>query len=666
LPVADLSSILAAMRSTTNDNVESRGHLLAERMVRAPLDFLAVLAAAVVVILPIADLISARLFYKPILQAGSFVDHSVLVLAFVAAALASLDRRQLALGRVEGNGRRKSGIIVQGFESLSEVFATITEAALFWASLSFVFIGFDPSESVWGTSLRVFAASIPLSFFLMTVFSIAWSGQRFGKAIVGRSAAALGVLLGSILAVSSIGNLWGALLPSTPNFLGILSAAVGGFVHAWIVPLILLYLVSAAFGAPIFTILGGIATLLYVGSGGVIENAPSEAYRLLLGGSISALPLFGLAGLLLAGSGAGKRLVAVFREFFGWVRGGEAIATVLACAFFSTFTGINGVTILALGGLLLTILSESGMSEDRARGLITSSGDIGLLLPPSAAVIVYAVNAEFSYKEGSAFDVTQLFIGALIPGLLLIIGMAGAGVLLSPSRKSGFERRAFNGKRAISALGPAALELLVPLFAVVLFFTGLASLREIAAFSVLYIVIVETVIKREFDLKALLDVLRKAMPIIGGTLIVIASARGLAYYVIDSGITSSFTSWIQARVTSPIVFLLALNVFLLLVGCIMDLYSAILVVSPFVIPLGIAFGINPIHLGVIFIMNLCIGFLTPTVGMNIFLASYAFRKPVMAIVKDTLPFLGVQAVILLIITYVPWLSTGLLRIFGRQ
>jgi tripartite ATP-independent transporter DctM subunit len=549
---------------------------------------------------------------------------------------------------------------------VAEAFAVTSQAALAWASFSLVFLVFDSGESVWRIPLRVFVAVIPLGFFLMTGFAIAKAGKGRRNVVAHRLFALLGLVLGSLLASSSISTLATSLFGSSPAFLTGMAEAVAGFVRAGTLPLVLFFIASAAFGAPIFTVLGGIATLFYVASGGVIENAPSEAYRLLLGGSISALPLFGLAGLILAASGAGGRLVAVFREFFGWVRGGEAIATVLACAFFSTFTGVNGVTILALGGLLLAILSKSGMKEDRARGLITASGDIGLLLPPSAAVIVYAVNAQFAYKDGAAFDVTQLFIGALLPGLLLVLGMGAAGVILSPGKGADHSRKPFDPRAALSALKPAALELLVPLFAVVFFFTGMASLREIAAFSVLYIVIVESLVKREFGLRSLVAVLRKAMPVIGGTLIIIAAARGLSYYVIDSDVTTAFSAWIQARVSSPLVFLLALNVFLLLVGCIMDLYSAILVISPFVIPLGAIFGIDPVHLGVIFIMNLCIGFLTPSVGMNIFLASYAFRKPVVQIVRETWPFLLVQVAILLVITYVPWLSTGLLTLLGPK
>jgi tripartite ATP-independent transporter DctM subunit len=296
---------------------------------------------------------------------------------------------------------------------------------------------------------------------------------------------------------------------------------------------------------------------------------------------------------------------------------------------------------------------------------VTASGDIGLLLPPSAAVIVYAVNAQFAYKEGAAFDVTQLFTGALLPGLLLILGMAAAGVIMSPRRDKTTTAHAFDPKAAFGALKPAMLELLVPAFAVFFFFTGMANLREIAAFSVIYIVVIEALVKREFNAKSLLEVVKRALPIIGGTLVIIAAARGLSFYVLDSDVPAAFTAWIQARVTSPIVFLLALNVFLLAVGCLMDLYSAILVVSPFVIPLGIAFGVHPVHFGVIFIMNLCIGFLTPTVGMNIFLASYAFRKPVAQIVRETWPFLLVQLGVLMVITYVPWLSTVLLSLVAK-
>jgi tripartite ATP-independent transporter DctM subunit len=329
---------------------------------------------------------------------------------------------------------------------------------------------------------------------------------------------------------------------------------------------------------------------------------------------------------------------------------------------------------------LAGVLTESGgLSEDRSRGLITASGDIGLLIPPSAAVIVYGVNAQFLYGPSENFSMVSLFKGALVPGILLIAAMCAIGVFMSPRRaskagtKAGAavglsptegstgrrlaEARVFDPAAAFGALRPAALELLVPVAAIILYFTGFASLREIGALSVLYIAIVESLVKRELGFRGLVSALGKAFPIVGGTLMIIAAARGLSFYLIDADIPAAFTTWIQAMVSSKFVFLLLLNLFLIAVGCLMDIFSAILVVSPFLIPLGIAFGIPPVQFGVIFIMNLLLGFLTPTVGMNIFLASYTFKKPVSRIVRDVWPFLIVQAAVLLLVTYVPGLST---------
>ena len=624
---------------------------------RLPIEIVAVASIVVIVLLPLIDLVLSRLFWSGIPVEAQVVDHAVLALAFLAASLASLDRRHLALGRPAREGwRRIAGLVAQAV-------AVTVQTSLFWAALSLTFTGFDAGASVWIIPTRLLAAFMPLGFLLMAAFTVYRAGRidADGSRTTGAGAASLaaaaGLILGSLLAVSSVRNLAQALLGSAPPALESLSAAVQTAVHAGLIPLAALIVAAALFGAPIFTVLGGLAVILFVGAGSYIELASSEAYNLLRSTSISALPLFSIAGLLLADSGAGKRLVAVFRELFGWVRGGEAIVAVLACGFFSTFTGVNGVTILALGGLLVGVLVESGGFKDgAARGLVTASGDIGLLLPPSAAVIVYGVNAQFIYGDASAFDVTALFRGALLPGALLVTAMAAAGVIAAPHRAPE-DRRSFQPRAALGALKPAALELLVPLLAVLLFFTGFASLREIGAFCVLYIAVVETLVKRELSLRGLFDVLRRALPIIGGTLIVIAAARGLSFYIIDANVPAAFTSWIQARVSSPIVFLLALNLFLLLVGCLMDIFSAILVISPFVIPLGMAFGINPVHFGVIFIMNLCIGFLTPTIGMNIFLASYAFKRPIAEVVKEVWPYLLVQVAVLLVITYVPGLTT---------
>jgi tripartite ATP-independent transporter DctM subunit len=628
------------------------------RALRAGLIAIASLSALVVIVLPVLDLVLDRIFWKGIAAAGALADHGTFVLAFAAAALASLDKRHIALG----SGLERRGIL-SFFTAFGGLVAASTQTCLFWAALSFTLTGFDTAAKVWIIPTQAIVAIMPLCLGLMTAFTVRDSGPQASR----RIAAILGIALGSILASSSIRNFAGAAFAGSggavPAWLASLAAVTQSFVARYGLFLGIAMALTVPFGAPIFTILGGFACLLFVGSGSYIELASSEAYDLLKGGSISALPLFGMAGILLAESGAGKRFVAVFREFFGWFRGGEAIAAVLACAVFSTFTGINGVTIVALGGILATVLSEAGgLSESRSRGLVTASGDIGLLLPPSAAVIVYGVNAQFLYGPGEGFTIISLFKGALVPGILLVGAMCAAGVYLSPKRSgvasvSARPARSFDGRAALKAVKPAALELLVPIAAIILYFTGFAGLREIGALTVLYIAIVESVVKRELGPRKLVGALGKAFTIVGGTLIIIAVARGLSFYLIDANMPAAFAGWITSRVDSRFLFLLLVNLFLIVVGCLMDIFSAILIVSPFLIPLAQSFGVGAVQFGVIFITNLLLGFLTPTVGMNIFLASYTFHKPVSRIVRDVWPFLLVQVAVLLLVTYVPALST---------
>jgi tripartite ATP-independent transporter DctM subunit len=624
------------------------GRPLTGRLARGALDALALASVAALVILPLADLVAARLLWRGIVGADAIANHAVLVLAFISAGLASLDRRHLALSSPDPG---KGPLAVAGI-AFADLMASMAQAALFWAALAFVPQGFSVGSIVAFIPAEVFAAAIPLGFLVMCASMVAGPGLPASR----RWASAAGLLLGSILAASSVRNLAALALGSAPAFLDALAASVQGLASSLALPLVLLYVLAAFLGTPIFCVLGGAAAVLFVAAGSFLELAPSEAYSLLRGGSIAPIPLFALVGFLLAETGAGKRLIAVLSELFGWVRGGEAVVAVVACAFFTTFTGANGVTILALGGLLATALVDSGeYPEDKARGLVAASGAIGLLLPPSAAVIVYGINAQFIYSESGGFNVVSLFKGALIPGLGLVVAMCAAGVLAA--RKRDVPRPRPTRKSAMAALKPAFLELLVPFIAIVLYFTGMASLTEVGAACVAYIAVVETLVKRELDLRRLAGAVAKSMPVLGGTLIILASARALSYYIIDANVPAAFAAFVTAHISSRFVFLMALNLLLLVVGCLMDIYSAILVVAPLLIPLASSYGIDPIHFGVIFIMNLCIGFLTPPVGMNLFLASYAFKKPVGQIVRDTLPYLFVQLAVLLLVTYVPGLST---------
>jgi len=297
------------------------------------------------------------------------------------------------------------------------------------------------------------------------------------------------------------------------------------------------------------------------------------------------------------------------------------------------------------------ILTGSGYSRDNAESLVTSTGSIGLLFPPSLAIIVYGSTNIFSV------DIYELFKGAIIPGILMAVSMIVFGIIKDTSSK----RIPFSPRALSAALRGSVAELLLPVFIVVGYFSGFLSLIETAAFTAVYAFALEVFVRRDFSLRNAAKVVLKSIPVAGGVLVIIGAAKALAYFMVDAGIPFMLTDLVVSVVHSKYVFLLLLNILLLIVGCLMDLYSAILVVSPLIIPLAESFGINPVHTGVIFLTNLALGFLTPPVGMNLFIASYTFNKPVMKIVKNIMPFLLVQLAILLLITYVPWFSTVLLK-----
>jgi len=415
-------------------------------------------------------------------------------------------------------------------------------------------------------------------------------------------------------------------------------------------PLVLLLVASAIFGTPIFIALSGITYVAFSQGGGYVEMIPLESYGILTDKSIAAIPLFTLAGYLLAGGSAGKRLLDVVKNSVGWIRGGPVIAAVLVATFFTTFTGASGVTILALGGLLTVILTGSGYSKSDAESLITSSGSIGMLFPPSLAIIIYGTTNIFSVNM---FD---LFKGALIPGVLMALAM----ILVAILRDRSVHRDPFSVKELTVSLMNGAGEILLPVLIVAGFFSGALSLMETAAFAAVYAFVLEVFIRKDYSLKEGVKVILKSIPVAGGILVIIASAKGLAYFLIDAGIPMLLTDLVMTFVESKYVFLLLLNILLIIVGCLMDLYSAILVVSPLIIPVAESFGIHPVHTGVIFLTNLSLGFLTPPVGMNLFIASYTFNRPVMQIARSILPYLLIQFVILMLVTYVPVFSTILL------
>ena len=461
----------------------------------------------------------------------------------------------------------------------------------------------------------------------------------------------VGLLVGLFISCGSIAVILYTLLGRDSPFLTVSASLWQSFSAPLMVPLILVLIVAALFGLPLFVVLLGITYTAFSQGGGYVDVIPLEMYHILTDTSIAAIPLFTIAGCLLAEGSAGKRLMELVRASVGWIRGGVVIASVLVLTFFTTFTGASGVTILALGPLISLILIGNDYSKDNAESLITASGSLGILFPPSMAIIIFGVTNIMT------IDIFDVFKGAIFPGILLTLSMIIIGVIRDRSKI----RIPFSWNTLKKAFFDSFFELLLPVFIIFLYFSGLFSLLQTAAFTVLYTCVLEVGIRRDFSWKAAAAYILKSIPIAGGVLIIIGAAKGLAYYLIDANVPTLLTDIVQTYIHSKYVFLLLLNVLLIFVGCIMDLYSAILVVSPLVMPIAESFGIHPIHTSVIFLMNLALGFLTPPIGMDLFIASYAFNKPVIKIVKNILPFLGVQSIILLLVTYIPWLTTALLQ-----
>ncbi len=609
----------------------------------------AAIGAGVLALVPVLDLVMARILWSGFPEAGPLTEHALITLAFLSAAMAGIKGTHLALGTVPkadtGHSRIKGYLRAGAASGINLV--------LFFASLSLLLVGFEPGDTAFGIPMAFFASPMTIGLILMTMADVV--NTRGGQ----RISAGIGLLVGLFLSSGAILNIF-SFFGAYPALIDGLSMAASSFAASGGFLVIILLVVLAFVGLPLYIVISGAAIMLYLGSGSAVELIPSEAYSLLMNDSMPAIPLFTLAGFVLSESGAGRRLVDVFREMFGWLPGGEAFAAVLVCAFFTTFTGANGVAILALGGILATVLIGSGSYDETfAHGLLTASSSVGLLFPPSMAVIVYAVNATFVVQGEVTFTIGDMFLGGIIPGAFLVLAMGAMGVIKSLGTKKTL--KPFDARAAASASWNALPEILIPAIIMVLYLSGFAGIAEISAIILLYVIIFEGPIRKDLNFKAMIAALAKALPVAGGALIIIAAARGLSFYTMEAGLPDLFTNWMTSVVSSKLLFLLLLNLALLVVGCFMDIFSAVLVISPLVIPLGAAYGVHPVHLGVIFIMNLSIGFLTPPIGMNLFLASYAFGKPVIRIFKDVFPFFIVQIIILALITWVPWFSLVLLR-----
>ena len=416
-------------------------------------------------------------------------------------------------------------------------------------------------------------------------------------------------------------------------------------------PWIVVLVGAAVLGMPIFALIGGAAVILFLVQGDSPANAIIGSYDQLTSTDLPAIPLFTLAGFLLAEGQASNRLLRLFRAYFGWAPGGTAVVTAILCAFFTLLTGGSGVTILALGGLLLPALLADGYSERFSLGLLTAAGSLGLLFPPSLPLILYGIVAEV--------PIGDLFVGGFLPGTLMLGALALLGV--REGLRAGSARRPFTIREALGATWSAKWELMLPVVIVGSLLAGATTVQS-AALAALYTLIVQRFVQR--DLAGFSD-LRRAMShsiaLVGGILIILAVAVGFTTYLIDAQVPARLADWARENIHSKWLFLLGLNAFLIVVGGLMDIFSAIIVVVPLVVPIATHFEVNPIHLGIIFVANSELGYLTPPVGENLFVASYRFNKPVLHLARAMLPMYVILLIGVLLITYVPWLTTGFLR-----
>ena len=594
------------------------------------------------VLLPALEAAVRRFTGSGVPGAAVYTEHLTLWVGFIGAMLATASGHHLALSTVDFLPEGWPRTLARAY---GNAVTTLVCAFLAYASLDMLLLDKGRVDTLaGGVPEWWFETIMPAGFAVMSVRGALTAPSRSAKAFCWVViAAVVPFIVSRLLAAKGAGFLT---VPDGPTLLHGHTAALG-----W--PASVLLFASFLLGAPVFVVMAGFALLLFYLAGTPVASVPAETFRLVVSPTLPAIPLLTVAGYVLAEGGASRRLVRAAQSVFGWMPGGLAVMAAFVCALFTTFTGASGVTILALGGIILPALVSEKYPEGFSLGLVTAAGSLGLLFPPSLPVILYGVVA------GVAID--RLYVGGLVPGLLMIVLVAAYGVWVGVRSKT--PRPKFELLEALRALWDAKWDLGLPILIIVSVASGFATIVESAALGAAYAIIAELVLHRDVHpTRDLPRVLVHASTLVGSVVILLGVALGMTSYLVDAEIPTQLLAWVQAHIHSQWVFLLALNVLLLVLGSVLEIYSAIVVLAPLVAPLGVAFNVEPVHLGVVFLANLELGFLFPPMGLNLFLSASRFQKPLPLLYRNSLPFLLIMAVGVLLITYVPALTTGVVAL----
>lgn len=584
-------------------------------------------ALVLMTLIPLIEIAMRPLLGQGVENAPVLVQHMGLVMAMFGAVAAERHGHLTTLG---------SGLATMGsvrFQGLAQVFAKASSSVicglLALASWRFVESEMTASHTLaYGIPVWWVQATLPLGFALLGLklggrcFSALWL-----QVLCGLGLPVLGFVLANALDGSSVA-LWPMAL--------------------WLVAVLLT-------GAPIFAVLGGLALALFWQEGLPLASVPLSHYQITVNPSLPALPLFTLAGLIFARTGAAQRLGAVFMALFGGGVTGTVLAAAVLCSFFTAFTGGSGVTILALGGLLLPLLRQAGFPEQRGISLVTSASALGVLIAPSVPLIMYAIIARV--------PINSMFLAGLLPAVVMVAFLLVFGGYLKRGDATEAVPPLPATRPQVNAVMTTAWcakwEILAPLVAIGSLVSGLATPTESAALTAAYAVATQTLAHRELSWRVLGTCLNDCAQIIGGVMLILGMALGLTNYLVDAGIPNAAIEWVQGVIPNKFVFLLALNVFLFAAGALMEIFAAIVVLVPLLLPVALSYGIDPVHFGIIFLANMEMGFLCPPAGMNIYFASAMFGKPIRYVAVSVLPALLAIFLGTLVISWLPILATGL-------